>query len=101
MSGEIIPDYNGGFERDTSSKDEDEPKPKTTLDLGLLFQLTPSLAGIGGMDDHNSIGTNATGVTNATKQIMEEAISTKFDSIELDDSTVTSALTDYTLNTPL
>ena len=100
MTGAIIPDYDVGFESDTSSEDEDEPKPKSTFDLGLLFQLTPNLADAGGMDDHNSIETNTTGVTNATQQILEEAISTRFDSIELDDSTVTSALTNHTLYTP-
>ena len=100
MTRETIPDYDGGFESDTSSKDEDKSKPKTTFDLGLLFQLTPSIVGAGGMDDHNPIGTNAMGVTNATLNILEEATTTKFEIIEVDNSTVNSALTETTLNTP-
>ena len=52
------------------------------------------------MDDQNSIGTNTMGVTNATQQILAEAIGTRFDSIKLDESTVTNAITDYTLNIP-
>ena len=51
MTGAIIPEYDGGFDSDTSSDDKDEPKPKTTLDLRLTFNLTPSLAGAGGMDN--------------------------------------------------
>ena len=53
------------------------------------------------MDDHNSIGTNTTGVTNATRQIMEEANSTRYEKIiEVDDCTVNSGLTDPTVYTP-
>ena len=66
MTGAIIPEYNGGFDSATSSEDEDEPKPKITFDLRLLFNLTPSLVDAGWIDNQNSIGTNVTGVTNAT-----------------------------------
>ena len=98
MTGAVIPEY--GFDSDPSSKDEDEPKPKTTFDLRLIFNLTRSLAGAGKMDDQNSIGTNATGVSNATQQILAETIGTRFECIDLDGSTVTSTLTEQTLNTP-
>ena len=98
MTGAVIPEY--GFDSDPSSKDEDEPKPKTTFDLRLIFNLTRSLAGAGKMDDQNSIGTNATGVSNATQQILAETIGTRFECIDLDGSTVTNAITDQTLTTP-
>ena len=74
---------------------------KTIFDLEMLFQLTPSIAGARGIDNHNSIGTNTTGVTNTTKQIMEEAISTRFEKvIEVNDYTVTSGLMEPTVYTP-
>ena len=94
MTGAIIPEYNGGFDSDTSSEDEDELNPKTTFDLRLLFNLTPSLAGAGGMDDQNSIGTNATGTSNATQLILEGGIDARFDNINLDGETVDSSLTE-------
>ena len=47
MTGEPLPAYDGGFDSDTSSDDENEPKPKTVFDLGMLFQLTPSIVGAG------------------------------------------------------
>ena len=81
MTGETLPAYDGGFDSDTSSDDENGPKLKTVLDLGMLFQLTTSIEGTGGMDDQNSIRTNTTGLTNVTTHILEEAISTKFDKI--------------------
>ena len=67
MTGETIPDYDGGFNSDTSFDDKDKPKSKTIFDLEMLFQLTQNITDAGGMDDHNSIGTNIMGITNATK----------------------------------
>ena len=53
------------------------------------------------MDDHNSIGTCQTGLTNATTKIPEEAVSTKFGKvIEIDDYTVTSGIMEPTVYTP-
>ena len=60
MTGAVILEYNGSFDSDTSSDNKDEPKPKATFDLKMIFNLTPSLAGAGGMDNQNLIGTNAT-----------------------------------------
>ena len=49
------------------------------------------------MDDNNSIGTCATGGTNATREILQEVQDTKFDRIiETDQSTVVSAMTTFT-----
>ena len=100
MTGAVILEYDGGFDSDTSSDDKDEPKPKVTFDLKMIFNLTPSLAGVGGMDDQNSIGTNATGTSNAIQQILEGAIDARFDNINLDGETVDSSLTEPTQNTP-
>ena len=66
LTGVIIPEYHRGFDSDTDSNDKDEPRPKPEFDIQLLFNLTPSLAGGGGMDDQKLIGTNATGASNAT-----------------------------------
>ena len=97
MTWETIQDYDGGFDSDTSSDDKNKPKSKIVFDLEMLFQLTPIIAGTGGMDDQNSIGTNQTGLTDATTQILEEATSTKFDKIiELENCTVTSGITEPT-----
>ena len=100
LTGAIIPEYHGGFDSDTDSDDEDEPRPKPTFDLKMIFNLTPSLAGAGGMDDQNSIGTNATGTSNATQLILEGAIDARFDNMDLDGETVISSLTGPTQNTP-
>ena len=100
MTGAVIPEYNGGFDSDTSSEEDDEPKPKATFDLRLIFNLTPSLPGAERMDDKNSIGTNATRTSNATQQILAETFGTRFESIDLDGSTVTSALMEQTQTIP-
>ena len=52
------------------------------------------------MDDQNSIGTNVTGTSNATQQILEGAIDARFDNINLDGETMNSSLTELTQNTP-
>ena len=49
------------------------------------------------MDNHNSIGTCATSLTNATVEIYEETNNTAFtEIIDVDESTVVSALTEAT-----
>ena len=37
MTGDTIPDYDEGFDSDTSSDDKNEPKSKTVFDLEMLF----------------------------------------------------------------
>ena len=101
MTGAIIPEYHGGFDSDTDSNDEDEPRTKPEFDLQLLFNLTPSLAGARGMDDQNLIGTNATGASNATQLILAGGIDSRFNNMEMDGETVISSLTEPTKNTPL
>ena len=100
MTGAIIPEYHGGFDSDTDSDDEDEPRQKPKFDLKMLFNLKPSLSGAGGMDDQNSIGTNATGTSNVTQLILNGGIDVRFDSINLDGDSVNSSLTGPTKNTP-
>ena len=96
MNGETLPIYEGGFDSDTSSDDE-EPKQKKVFDLQLLIQLAPCTAGAVGMDDHNSIGTGATGLTNATRDIRQGVSDEKFDPIiDTDHITVVSAVTENT-----
>ena len=75
-NGETLPTYDGSLKSDTSYNIENESKQKTVFYLNLLFQLSPSTAGAAGMDDNNSIGTCATGVTNATTEILQEANNT-------------------------
>ena len=99
-TGAIIPEYHGDFDSDTDSDDEEEPTPKATFELQMLFNLTPSLSGAGGMDDQNSIGTNATGTSNATEMILAGGIGTQFDGINMDGDSVASSLTGTTRNTP-
>ena len=100
MTGAIIPEYYGGFDSDTDSDDEDEPRQKPKFDLKMLFNLRPSLSGAGGMDDQNSIGTNATGTSNVTQLILNGGIDVRFDSINIDGDSVNSSLTGPTKNTP-
>ena len=102
MTGAVIPEYHGGFDSDTDSdnENEDEPRPKPSFDLKMIFNLTPSLAGAGGMDDQNSIGTNATGTSNATQLILEGGIDARFDNINLDGEIVDSSLKEPIQNTP-
>ena len=100
MTGAVIPVYHGGFDSDTDSDDEDEPRPKPKFDLKMLFNLKPSLSGAGGMDDQNSIGTNATGTSNVTQLLLAGGINARFDSINLDGDSVISSLTGQTKHTP-
>ena len=100
MTGAVIPVYHGGFESDTDSDDEDEPRPKPKFDLKMLFNLAPSLSGAGGMDDQNSIGTNATGTSNVTQLLVEGGIDARFDNINLDGDSVISSLTGPIKQTP-
>ena len=52
------------------------------------------------MDDNNSIGTCATGLTNATVEIYEEANNTAFNKImDTEECTVTSGVTEATTYT--
>ena len=100
LTGAIIPEYHGGFDSDTDSDNEDEPRPKPKFYLKMLFNLTPSLSGAGGMDDQNSIGTNATGTSNVTQLLLDGEIDARFDLINLDGDSVNSSLTGPTKNTP-
>ena len=69
----------------------------TVFDLDKLFQLSPSIAGAAGMDDNNSIGTCATGATNATMDILREVKDKEFDQIiDTNHNTVVSAITQST-----
>ena len=67
---ETLSAYDGGFDSNTSSDDESEPKQKTIFELNLLFQLKLSIAGAVRMDNNNSIGTCTTEVINATIEII-------------------------------
>ena len=96
-NGETLPAYDGGFESDISSDDEDEPKQKTVLDLNLLISTITKHNRYSGMDDNNSIGTCATGLPNAITEILQEANYTAFDQIiNTDHSTVVSAVIEST-----
>ena len=66
----------------------------------MLFNLTPSLTGTGGMDNQNLIGTNVTGTSNATQLILAGGIDSRFDSLNLDGDPVVSSLTGPINNTP-
>ena len=99
MTGAIIPEYHGGFDSDTDSDDEDELTTKPEFDVSLIFNLRPSLAGAGGMDDNNSVGTNSTGASDATQMILEEGQDTGYDDTDMS-GTVISSITETTTGTP-
>ena len=52
---ETLPQYDTGFNSDTSFDDESDSKLKTVFYLRMLFQLKPTSAEASGMDNHNSI----------------------------------------------
>ena len=55
-----------------------------------MFQLQSSTEGALWIDDHHSLATNATGVSNATKEISQAAANTSFPVIDIqEDDTIT------------
>ena len=69
VNGEPLSLYGTGFDSDKSSDDKSDSKTTTVFDLQMLFQLKPSTERESWMDDHNSIGTRTTKLTNSTTDI--------------------------------
>ena len=87
-----------------SDSDQDSDSEKRTfflqkIILPYLFQLKTSKKGAIGQDDNNSLGTMATGASNATWNIIEELA--KAGTIDcVDNSTYVSGLTETTCASP-
>ena len=87
---------------DSSSIDSDSNLETERVDalpptfiLPHIFQLTPSKHGVIDQDDNNSLGTMATGTSNATRNIAEDLAKADTDCI-VNNTTVMSTLTENT-----
>ena len=90
-------DYFSNLDSNSDPESEKELADQHTFILPLMFQLKPSEEGAIGQDDNNSLGTNATGVTDATQNIAAEIAKAQYINYN-NDVTVISGLIETTLS---
>ena len=81
---EVLPDSNV-FDRSISPDDNEGDQGKTVFVLPQIFQLQPSTEGALGIDDHHPLATNATGVSNATKEMSQAVANSSFPVSDIQD----------------
>lgn len=95
QSGGVL-DYSSSGDSNSDPDNKVNPDEKPTFILPLMFQLKPNKEGAIIQENNNSLGTNAPGVTNATKNIAAEIEKSKYVKIE-DDGIAINNLTDATM----